>query len=147
MRRKKHTKRHSRRRRHGMHGLGSAGSTITTVLGLAGGAIAAKYVSSKLLASQSDTIKTIAPIAAGLGLTMFVKNPIAKNIGTGMLIMPVVNFASSSLGIAGVDDSSMARIMENITVGEDVTVGEDITVGEITVGEDVSVMDDNMYND
>jgi hypothetical protein len=139
-RRKKHTKKHSRRRR-GMHGLGTATSMIPTILGIAGGAIAAKYVSSKLLTNQSDTIKTVAPIAAGLGIAMFVKNPIFKSVGEGMIIGPVINMASSKLGIAGVDDSSMARIMENITVGEDVTVGEDITVGG------VEIMDDSMYND
>ena len=139
--RKKHTKRHHSRRRRGMHGLSSATSMIPTILGIAGGAIAAKYVSGKLLSSQSDTIKAVAPIAAGLGLTMFVKNPILKSVGEGMIIGPVINFASSKLGIAGIDDSSMARIMENITVGENVTVGEDVTVGG------VEIMDDSMYND
>lgn len=139
-RKRKHTKKHSRRRR-GMHGFGSVGSMLPTILGIAGGAIAAKYVSGKLLTNQSDTIKTVAPIAAGLGIAMFIKNPILKSVGEGMVIGPVVSLASNKLGIAGIDDSSMARIMENITVGEDVTVGEDITVGGTTI------MDDNMYVD
>lgn len=142
---KRKHKKHSRSYRHkGMGAIpGGLAGTVTNVAAIAVGALAAKYVKSKLLSSQSDTIKTAAPVALGLALTTLVKNPMIKSVGAGMLVGPVVDFSSSKLGLGAFTDADTTSIMENITIG-----APEVTVGEITVGEDITIDGyDDMYND
>lgn len=138
MARKRHSKKgvHGvRRRRSSRRGMGAISTGIvglgTDVLALGAGMVAAKYLSNQLLEKQSDPIKYAAPIAAGFVLNQFVKQPMIKSVGTGMILAPVVAWGTSTLGIGDLmadispDEKS---IMEDITIG-DTTIAEDITIG------------------
>lgn len=126
-----------RRRRSSRRGMGAISSTGivglgTDVLALGAGMIAAKYVSNKFLASQSDMIKAGAPVLVGIALNQFVKNNLVKSVGTGMVLSPVVSYGSSALGIGDLMADitpEETSIMEDITIGEDTTIAEDITIG------------------
>jgi len=138
---KKTTRRRSRR---GMNGLGSITSSIMPILGLAGGAIASKMVSKALkpkdATPENKMLTQGVPVLAGFALSAFVKNPILKSVGMGMIVPPITTFASEKLGIGAdlMDDVAVeTRIMENIMIGasDDISIAEDITIGAYGDGE------------
>jgi len=133
-----------RRSRRGMNGLGSITSSIMPILGLAGGAIASKMVSKALkpkdATPENKMLTQGVPVLAGFALSSFVKNPILKSVGMGMIVPPVTTFASEKLGIGAdlMDDVAVeTRIMENIMIGasDDINIAEDITIGAYGDGE------------
>lgn len=138
MARKRHSKKGvqgvRRRRRSGINGAYSVGkgigSMVTDVLALGAGMVAAKYVSNKLLTNQSDMIKNGAPVVAGIAISQFIKNPIVKSVGTGMVLSPVVSWGSNALGIGD--------LMSDISP-EETSIMEDITIGEVTIAEDITI--------
>ena len=132
---KKTTRRRSRR---GIHGLGSVTSSIMPIVALAGGAIASKFVSKALkpkdATPENKMLTQGVPVLAGVALATFVKNPIVKHVGMGMVIPPTTTFVSEKLGIGAdlMDDVAVeTRIMENIMIGasDDINIAENITVG------------------
>ena len=132
-----------RRRRSSRRGMGAISTGIvglgTDVLALGAGMVAAKYVSNKLLANQSDMIKAGAPVLAGVVLHQFIKNPMAKSVGTGMVLSPVVSWGSDALGIGD--------LMSDITPAE-ASIMEDITIGDANIAEDITIggyADENIY--
>jgi len=142
--RKSHKKTtHRRRSRRGIHGLGSVTSSIMPILGLAGGAIVSKMVSKALkpkdATPENKMLTQGVPVVAGFALSAFVKNPILKSVGMGMIVPPVTTFASEKFGIGDLmDDVAVeTRIMENIMIGasDNVNIAEDITVGGYGDGE------------
>lgn len=138
MAKKRHSKkgvqgvRRRRSSRRGMHGVTSGIVGLgTDVLAIGAGMVAAKYVANKLLVNQSDMIKGAAPVVAGVVLHSFIKNPLVKSVGTGMVLSPVVSWGTSALGIGDLMADitpEEKEIMENITVGA-TEISEDITVG------------------
>jgi hypothetical protein len=137
MARKRHSKKGVqgvRRRRSSRRGMGAVTSGIvglgTDVLALGAGMIAAKYVSNKFLANQSDMIKGAAPVVAGIVLHQFVKNSMVKSVGTGMILSPVVSYGTTALGIGD--------LMADISP-EETSIMEDITIGEVTIAEDITI--------
>lgn len=125
--RKKSTKRYSRRRR--VSGF-NAGDMVTNIAGVAVGAAAAGFVTSKLLGAQSDTIKAVAAIGLGVATPMFVKSPVASAAGSGMVAVGVINLLKKSGFVSG--------------LGAD--EGVEVTLGDIPVvsGVDVMAGDDDM---
>ena len=138
MARKRHSKKGVqgvRRRRSSRRGMVAISTGIvglgTDVLALGAGMIAAKYLSNKLLEKQSDTIKYAAPVVAGIAITQFIKNPMVKSVGTGMVLAPAVAWGTSQLGIGDLMadlSPEETSIMEDITIGE-ANISEDITIG------------------
>lgn len=117
-RRKKQKRSTTRRRR--MSGVGKfdAGTAGTAIAGIAIGTIAASLLTKKLLASQSETVQGIVPIAAGIALPIFMKNEIAKNAGLGMVAVGVTRFLTK-FNIAGVGEDAGYPVM---VAGDDLSV-------------------------
>jgi hypothetical protein len=137
MAKKRHSKKgvHGVRRRRSHRGMGAISSTGliglgTEVLAISAGMVAAKALQNKLLASQSDMIKNAAPVVAGVAIASFIKNPIVKSVGAGMIVSPVVSWGTSALGIGD--------LMADITP-EEASIMEDITVGGTDIAEDITV--------
>lgn len=138
MAKKRHSKkgvhgvRRRRSSRRGMHGVtGGIVDLGTQVLALGVGMVGAKALQNKVLANQSDLIKSGAPVLIGAGLNLLVKNPMVKSVGAGMILSPVVSWGTSALGIGDLMADitpEEKEIMENITVGA-TEISEDITVG------------------
>lgn len=86
---------------------------ITDVLGLAVGAIVAKKADS-MLPNLNPMIKNVAKIAIGVALPKFVKNPMAKAVGDGMIavgaaslvgtVVPALGATDEVLVVSGVDE-------------------------------------------
>lgn len=123
--RKKSTKRYSRRRR--VSGF-NAGDMVTNIAGVAVGAAAAGFITSKLLGSQSDTIKAVAAIGLGVAAPMFVKSPVANAAGSGMVAVGVINLLKKSGFVSGLGaDEGIEVTLGDIPViaGMDVIAGDD----------------------
>ena len=128
---------HRRRSRRGIHGLGSVTSSIMPIVALAGGAIASKFVSKALkpkdATPENKMLTQGVPVLAGVALATFIKNPIVKHVGMGMVIPPTTTFVAEKLGIGDLMDDVAVEtlIMENIMIGasDDVNIAENITVG------------------
>ena len=99
--RKHHTKKHhtKRRRRHGMGAI-NVGGMVTNIAGVAVGAVAAGFITSKVLGKQSDTIKAIAAIGLGIATPMFLKSDLGKSLGSGMIAVGAIDLVKKS-GIVG----------------------------------------------
>ena len=129
-RRSHHTKRHHTKKRRS-HSVGkiSAGGAVNAVLGVAIGVAGAGLVTTKVLGSQSDTIKTVAALGLGIITPMFWKSELGKFAGAGMVAYgiskPLAKFGIAGVGadtyeipvtvsgsdmslIAGADDFAMA---------------------------------------
>jgi len=140
---------HRRRSKRGMGGFPKVKgltSGLMEVAGAVGGAVAASYVTNKLLDKFMPTTpaaKHGAVMVGGLLLDSMMKQPILKNVGKGMAIAGGLNLAKTLVpGIAGITDGDVTSIMEDITLGEDV-IAEDVTIGEdVTLGEDLSLGED-----
>lgn len=147
--RKHHAKKrhHSRRRRHGLGAI-DMGGIITSVAGVAVGAAAAGFIRKQFLASQSETIRTIAPIALGVATPMFLKSELGKAVGAGMVAVGALS-ALQKAGIAGPGDAvevSMSGFDELPVIGEINPQGKAMAGDEVMAGVDnLPVL--NGYND
>lgn len=86
-RRTHHRKTHHRKgkRRHSVAGVKGVTGTLMNAVYVVGGVAVAGFVVNKFLASQSETIKTIAPVVLGVGLPMIIKSDLGKFAGLGMI--------------------------------------------------------------
>jgi len=107
-RRRKTTKRKTTHRRRRMSGMGklSAGNILSSVGGVIAGTVVAGLVTKKLLASQSEMIQAIVPVALGVATPMFVKSEFGKFAGAGMISVGAVKLLAK-YGLAGVGDDTM----------------------------------------
>ena len=106
-RRRKTTKRKTHRRRR-MSGMGklSAGNILSSVGGVIAGTVVAGLVTKKLLASQSEMIQAIVPVALGVATPMFVKSEFGKFAGAGMISVGAVKLLAK-YGLAGIGEDTM----------------------------------------
>jgi hypothetical protein len=141
MAKRKHTtkKRHHRRRK--MSGI-NAGELVTNIAGVAVGAAAAGFITSKVLGSQSDTIKAVAAIGLGVATPIFMKSPIGKAAGSGMIAVGVINLLKKSGFVSGLGDDGVEVTLGDIPVvsGVDVMAGMDDM--PVVSGVDVMAGDD-----
>lgn len=119
--RKKARMRTTRKRR------GSVGAAATNVVmdvvGLTAGAIAARQV-DKLLPNLNPTIRNAAKIAVGVLLPNFVKTPVVKSIGNGMVaaggaglagtLLPALGATDEVLVLSGVEDMNEVNGVDEI---------------------------------
>lgn len=119
--RKSSRKRTTRRRRVG--GI-NAGNLVTNIAGVAVGAAAAGFITSKLLGKQSDTIKSIAAIGLGVLTPTFIKSDIGKAAGNGMVAVGTIQLLKKSGFVSGLED------------GVEVTMGELPVIGDVMAGDD-----------
>lgn len=125
--RRKKTYTKSRKRRVSGVGKVDAGKMLTDVAGVAVGAALAGFAVKQFLATQSDTIKGIAPIAAGIAIPMVMKSNLGEAVGNGMIAVGVLKFLGKA-GLAGTDDYTIP-----------VNVGE---LDEMGALDDISGIDD-----
>jgi hypothetical protein len=134
--RRKHKKSYRRSGRSRMSGIGAISSNITEIGGMLVGAIAGNYVTNVLLKDQfkdQATLKNAIPLVAGFALQSFVKQPMIKNVATGMIVVGGLNTVRGVVPAIGeLMDSDIRGIEEEITVGAMDMIEEDITVGELT---------------
>ena len=102
-RKKHHTKKHSRKRSKRM---GAVSSGLTDALFAVAGGVAARFVSNTINGTTlSDSYKkyaaAAAPIAVGLLLPRFVKSPMVKSIGAGMITVGGLELVQSTGVLAG----------------------------------------------
>jgi hypothetical protein len=126
-RRKKASRKYSRRRK----SMGAAAtSMVTDIAGLAAGAIVAKQLNKML--KFDARILAAGKVALGLALPKFVKTPIMKSVGNGMIAIGATELVGSFVpALAGTDDlvllSGLDEIGEIDMIGEgDEMIGADI---------------------
>lgn len=132
-RRKKATSRRKGRRR--MGAIGKAG--MQSILGIVGGAIAAKFVTAKVLPNLDARIKSAGVIALGaLVFPRIVKGELGKAIGNGMVAVGGANLVSEFIpGIGAMETIdfpvTVGEVPDNISViagADDVMAGDDLSV-------------------
>ena len=106
-RRKSHKKTTHRRHRR-MSGMGklSAGNIMSSVGGVIAGTVVAGLLTKKLLASQSEMVQAIVPVALGVATPMFVKSEFGKFAGAGMISVGAVKLLAK-YGLAGIGEDTM----------------------------------------
>jgi hypothetical protein len=147
--RKKHTTR--RRKRSGM---GAVGTSATTILSVVAGAVAGKFIQSRLSSKVNPKILAGGQIVAGIFLPKLVKNEFMKGVGVGM----IANGGVTALGEFGVlagigaDDMSVEYIggSEDIaTIAGDDEIGYDGSDSIQTIAgvdDEIGAFEDEMYN-
>jgi len=109
----------TRRRRVGAAG----GGLIMDVLGITAGAIVARKVDS-FLPNLNPTIRNAAKVAVGVALPKFVKNPMIKAVGDGMIavggaglvggLVPALGATDEVLVISGADEINEVNGIDEI---------------------------------
>lgn len=93
----------TRRRR---RSIGATGNELTTIAAMAGGAIAARFLVSKVGSNVNPKIMAVAQIAAGAYiLPSVMKNATAKAVGAGMAVNGAVELVRSFGIISGIDET------------------------------------------
>jgi hypothetical protein len=125
-RRKRTSRKTSRRRTRRVSGIGklNTGAIVSSVGGVLVGTAVAGILTKKFLASQSEMIQAIVPVALGVATPMFVKSEFGKFAGAGMISVGAVKLLAK-YGLAGIGEDTMdipVRI-----AGDDLSViaGED----------------------
>jgi len=105
----------TRRRSSRRMGATATKGMLTEVLGVVAGSIIAKKVSSML--TFDDKIKSAIVLGAGVFLPKFVKSPIMKSVGMGMIAVGGSQLAGSFLPMLGAtDDYILVSGMDEIPV-------------------------------
>lgn len=131
---RKRKKATSRRRRR-MGAIGKA-ANLQSILGIVGGAVAAKFVTARFLPNVDSKIKNAGVIALGaLVIPKVLKGDLGKALGNGMIAVGGAGLAADLLpGIGAVDTIefpvNVGEIPDNISViaGDDVMAGDDLSV-------------------
>lgn len=111
------TRRSSRRRSMGA----VSGSIVMDIAGITAGALLAKQV-GKLLPKLDPKIASAGKVALGVALPMFVKSPIMKSIGNGMLAVGGVELIGSFVpALAGDDDVVLLSGFDDEISGMDIS--------------------------
>ena len=152
MARRKHKKHHSRRRRSHM---GAVVSNVTTILSVVAGAVAGKFIQSKLSDKVNPKILAGGQIVAGIFLPKLVKNEFMKGVGVGMIANGGVT-ALSEFGVLsgiGADDTTVEYIGgsdEIATIaGDDSEIGYDGSADIQTIAgmdDEIGAFEDEMYS-
>jgi len=117
-------------------------SGVMEVAGAVGGAIAASYVTNKLLdkfMTNTPSAKHGLVMVGGILIDGMVKQPLLKSVAKGMAISGGLNLAKTLVpAIGAITESDVTSLMEDITIGDDV-ISEDVTIGgdDYGVGEDI----------
>ena len=131
--RKQHHKKttHRRRKRSTIGAIG--GSMITNIMGVAAGAAVASLLTENLLKTQTNLIKAVAAIAAGVATPMFIKSEIGKAAGAGMVAVGAIDLLKQFKVISGVDGMGAAT---EVMMGADMPIiGGEVMAGEVMAGE------------
>ena len=131
----KKRKKASGRRRRRMGAIGK-GAGIQSILGIVGGAVAAKYVTAKLLPNVDSKIKSAGVIALGaIVMPKVLKGELGKALGNGMVAVGGANLVSEFLpGIGAMETIEfpvqVGEVPDNISViaGDEVMAGDDLSV-------------------
>jgi hypothetical protein len=115
--RKASRKRSTRRRRVGAI---NAGNLVTNIAGVAVGAAAAGFITSKLLGKQSDTVKAIAAVGLGVLTPTFLKSDIGKAAGNGMIAVGTIALLKKSGFVSGLGEDGV-----EVTMGDLPVIGAD----------------------
>jgi hypothetical protein len=108
--RKTPARRYSRRKSMGA----VSGGIVMDIAGITVGALLAKQV-GKLLPNLNPKIASAGKVALGVALPMFVKSPIMKSIGNGMLAVGGVELIGSFIpALAGDDDVVLLSGLDDI---------------------------------
>lgn len=150
-RKRKHTKRHHSRRRH--HGMGAAASTAMDIVGVVAGAVIGKFAQSKLSSRVNPKILAGSQIAVGLLLPRFVKSPLVKNIGVGMIANGGVT-ALSEFGVLsgiGMDEPMTEYIggsedIATIAGDDDMMSGSEDIQTIAGIDDEIGAFEDEMYS-
>jgi len=129
-RRKKATRRRSRR----MGAIKGAG--FQSILGIVGGAVAAKIVTARVLPNIDSRIKSAGVIALGaLVMPRIIKGELGKALGNGMIAVGGSNLIAEVVpGIGAMETIdfpvTVGEVPDNISViaGDDVMAGDDLSV-------------------
>jgi len=105
--RRKHTKTTHRRRRVSGVGKINPSNLLVQLGGVAVGAAAAGFFTSKVLGKQSATVKAVAAIAAGIATPMFIKSDLGKAAGNGMIAVGVIALLKKSGMVSGLGASDI----------------------------------------
>ena len=132
-RKKKATSRRRKSRR-----MGAIGATgMQSILGVVGGAVAAKFVTAQTLPNLDSRIKAAGVVALGaLVMPRILKGELGKSIGAGMIAVGGSNLIGAFVPALG----QMETIDFPVTVGE---VPDNISViagDEVLAGDDLSVL-------
>lgn len=151
-RRKHHKKRTHKRKRSSM---GAVGTGITSILSVVAGAVAGRFLQSRLSSRVNPKLLAGGQIVAGVVLPRFIKGDIAKGIGVGMIANGGVT-ALNEFGVLrgiGADDTTVEYIAgsEDIeTIAGDDEMGYDGSSSIETIagiGEDeIGAFEDEMYS-
>lgn len=131
-RRKKSAPRRRSRRRMGAIG----GTGLQSILGVVGGAIAAKIVTARVLPNLDERIKSAGVVALGaLVMPKVLKGELGKSIGAGMIAVGGSNLIANVIpGIGAMETIdfpvTVGEVPDNISViaGDDVMAGDDLSV-------------------
>jgi hypothetical protein len=114
----------------------NAGELVTNIAGVAVGAAAAGFITSKVLGSQSDTIKAVAAIGLGVATPMFMKSPIGKAAGSGMIAVGVINLLKKSGFVSGLGADEGIEV----TLGDIPVISGDVMAADVMAGDDMPVI-------
>jgi hypothetical protein len=134
MARRKSSRKKTTHRRRRVGGI-NAGNLVTNIAGVAVGAAAAGFITSKILGKQSDTIKAVAAIGLGVITPNFLKSDIGKAAGNGMIAVGTIALLKKSGFVSGLGEDGV-----EVTMGElPLIAGDDVMAGELPVmaGDDV----------
>lgn len=100
-----------RRRRSRMGAIGKI--DLMAPIAMIGGAVVGRFLVNKFLAKQTGMIKGAAQVGAGIGVQLFVKNPIAYNAGSGMVAaggLTLIQSVAPNLAIGAEGDNEILFI-------------------------------------
>ena len=150
--RKKHS---TRRRHHRRSHMGAVGSNVTTILSVVAGAVAGKFLQSKLSSKVNPKILAGGQIVAGMFLPKLVKGEIMKGVGVGMIANGGVT-ALSEFGVLsgiGADDTTveyMGGSSDFSTISGDDEMGYNGSDALQTISgvsdDEIGAFEDEMYN-
>ena len=141
-------------RRRKRYGMGAVGTSATTILSVVAGAVAGKFIQSKLSSKVNPKILAGGQIVAGIFLPKLVKNEFMKGVGVGMIANGGVTALSEFGVLAGIgaDDMTIEYIggSEDIaTIAGDDEIGFDGSNSIQTIAgvdDEIGAFEDEMYN-
>ena len=148
--RKKHTSR--RRKRSGM---GAVGTSATTILSVVAGAVAGKFIQSKLSSKVNPKILAGGQIVAGIFLPKLVRNEFMKGVGVGMIANGGVTALSEFGVLAGIgaDDTTVEYIggsdmLQTISGDDEMGAYDGSSTIQTIAGTDdeIGAFEDEMYS-
>lgn len=148
--RKKHSTRRRSRRRGSM--LGATGSAVTGILSVVAGAVAGRFIQSKLT-TVNPKIVAGGQIVAGVLLPRFVKNEFVKGIGVGMIANGGVETLKAFGVLSGIGEDMAVEYIggssDISTIAGDDEMGYDGSSDISTIAgmdDEIGAFEDEMYS-